>query len=151
MAAKPHPLTTDAERAHYLNLLADHLDRMPVDKIDFDLESWGSTPEDNACGTTACAMGYACLVPEFQKRGLKLMVGERVARTVAGYNRFMTRGRPFALPVFDHGGGWNAITAFWGLSETNVSWLFDEDSYNDPTRENVIKRLRELAEELTHD
>ena len=31
------------------------------------------TPDLNACGTTACALGWAGSMPEFRKRGLKLV------------------------------------------------------------------------------
>ena len=58
--------------------LADYLEKR-VENKKFDMGTWGShvgdhdPKKDNFCGTTACAMGWATMIPSFQKLGL---VGE---------------------------------------------------------------------------
>lgn len=59
-----------------LLMLADRLESVPAPR--FDMESWcegewepGAT--EFPCGTTACALGYATTIPEFQALGLHLV------------------------------------------------------------------------------
>ena len=66
--------------------LADFLNKLPEEK--FDYSSWFFSSEDieydyetvnrvknralkNSCGTTGCALGWACAMPRFQRLGLK--------------------------------------------------------------------------------
>ena len=46
------------------------------------------TANINACGTTACAMGWAGSMPEFRKRGLKLVWEKDIG---SGYVEFVDR------------------------------------------------------------
>jgi len=65
-----------------LKKLADYLDSLPARK--FDLEHWVTTYEKgypredgkkSKCGTTACALGHAGLIPSFRRAGLKTQIG----------------------------------------------------------------------------
>jgi hypothetical protein len=62
------------EGRRLLLLLADFLDKL--DPARFDYTDWvGDSWEgkqDLSCGTTACAMGWACTMPEFRALGLRL-------------------------------------------------------------------------------
>ncbi len=50
---------------HRLEVLSKFLRTVPVEE--FDIETWRSP-----CGTTACAVGWACTIPEFKEAGLLL-------------------------------------------------------------------------------
>lgn len=53
--------------------LAEFLDRVPENRFDFSRwigEGWEGDPA--MCGTTACAIGHACFMPEFRKLGATL-------------------------------------------------------------------------------
>jgi hypothetical protein len=57
-----------------LLLLADFLEVLPIDRFDYNHWvglNWKGAP-DLSCGTTACALGWACAMPEFQALGLQL-------------------------------------------------------------------------------
>ncbi|MGH7749129.1 MAG: hypothetical protein ACREQ5_30855, partial [Candidatus Dormibacteria bacterium] len=55
--------------------LADFLENdVPADRFDFAHwvgKDWAGAP-DLSCGTSACALGWATTIPEFQALGLKL-------------------------------------------------------------------------------
>src|SRR5665213_1578337 len=62
--------------------LANYLDEVPAERFSF--VSWvGSDWKEgeSLCSTTACALGHACSIPEFQALGLRL-----------GISRFTDRG-----------------------------------------------------------
>lgn len=54
-----------------LNAIADLLDEFPHLH---NQETWESTPEDNACGTTACIAGWACILgtDDFKQKEMKV-------------------------------------------------------------------------------
>lgn len=70
---------------------------------------WLQTVE---CGTTACAVGLACLSGEFIKDGL-------------GFVRFAG----VMLPTYAGEDNWPAIESFFGLNEDQSRALFSEDAY----------------------
>ncbi len=86
-----------------LRTLANYLESVPKER--FDLHSWD-------CGTTACAVGYACKIPEFEQAGLGL--GSSGQPT---YN-----GRCF---------GFTAAAKFFGISSENAHKLFDANYYRE--------------------
>jgi hypothetical protein len=95
--------------------LADFLDNLPPER--FDLKVWvGKTwrgDADISCGTTACALGWASAVPEFQKLGLVL--------TDAGH------GGPIHPRIRD-----DEQVSFWDavLNATNFIFGLNEDETN---------------------
>lgn len=72
-----------------LRKLADYLSKLKPDAHrKFDMGSWFETTIEKikvnpktgvcttVCGTSACALGHAALIPEFQKAGLRLVVNK---------------------------------------------------------------------------
>lgn len=68
------PITIE-EQARRLEVLALFLETEVVDER-FDYAGWVGTDwegrEDLSCGTVACALGWATVIPEFQAMGLSL-------------------------------------------------------------------------------
>lgn len=117
----------------------------------FDLELWAgfvdkkgitSTDRDHLpepCGTTACACGYAALDPWFQKQGLTLHdkdTEEKIAN-VKAFNASLKTAVQYDLR-FRH----TAPCDFFGITNEAFDALFLADSYAQPTRHNVIRRIR---------
>lgn len=102
--------------------LADYLYTIPNRK--FDLSCW-------ECGTTACAMGYACKMPSFNRAGLRLI-----------------HGTPKYL-IYE---GFTAAAEFFGMSKDEAFGLFSP-SYNPlgykATPKGVAKQIRELVADKT--
>lgn len=73
----------------------------PEGEVGFDLSSWH-------CGTTACAVGHACLNPKFQEQGLKLVP---------------SRSDGF-IPSYAGNTGWEAVRSFFGLGAEEDDYLF---------------------------
>lgn len=67
----------------------------------------------NHCGTTACACGWAGLIPEFMEAGFSLVDGVPVYT-----NR---RGSDYK--------GWSAVQKFFSLNPTQAYHLFLDDAY----------------------
>jgi len=108
-----------------LQMLIDLLDRIPAEA--FDLSLW-----TNGCGTVACAIGHACLDPEFNKLGLMLRTG--------GMPGLWVNGVGFVAHNY------NAIAQFFGISEYTAYWLFAPDQYfprdwHDPKV--VVERIKQ--------
>lgn len=114
-----------------LQTLANFLRTCAPEK--FDLENWRSAPhtlsptdEDlNTCGTTACAVGWACSMPEFKAEGLY-------------YNGHMPVYAPVDAQPLSY---WRAVEEFFGLSFIEARWLFSIECYSTPSLWNVITRL----------
>lgn len=120
-----------------LNRLADHLDTVPVEQ--FDLQDWvgaANLGPDGfeivaGCGTVACAVGHACLMPEFQDEGLKF------DDDVPCY---MTFDRNFY--------GWFAVEEFFGLAFDSADKMFSAGSYDDyATSSEVAARIRQFLDD----
>jgi hypothetical protein len=83
-------------RTELLLLLATRLEQITeagdrVGPIGFDMRAWINFKDrEHICGTTACAMGHAALMPEFQAEGLyfrdhtgrELFTAEEVNRSI---------------------------------------------------------------------
>jgi hypothetical protein len=121
----------------------------------FHLREW---VEVNECGTTCCAMGYATLDPEFQKRGLRLMgfsstsTKDFVVKSAEDIaNQYAKRGRlnstlNFYIKYKDFD-NFDAIKVFFGFErDGTASMLFLASRYlvNNKSLRNVIGRLRYL-------
>ena len=97
----------------------------------FDLNEW-------KCGTTACAIGHACLDPELNRQGLYL---ERVAGDWGAWT-----------PSYGDSRSWGAVQAFFDLNFSNTLHLFAHDSYHDegeaPVRpQEVIARIQQFMKD----
>lgn len=123
---------------HYerLERLAALLDTVPPEK--FDLGSW-------ACGTTACAIGWAALDPTFRSEGLRLdcVPSPDTYHCYTVTDLTQTGGTFF--PVFGKAVYYAAAEAFWGLTNNQAHKLFAPWSYDPPgTPSDVAKRIRAL-------
>lgn len=116
-------------RTDRLLKLAEFLDTVEEDK--FSLVTWD-------CGTTACAVGWACRMPEFQAEGLGIDFEE-------GYG----------LPTFHGYGGWQAVREFFQIDHETAALLFSEYSYDiyspdegDLVRDGSTTTARQVAERI---
>jgi len=105
---------------------------LAVMDVGFDLTTWyreGPDYDDgiesyNECGTTACAVGHACLDVWFNAQGLV---------------------RDGGIPQFEDNSGWDAVAEFFEIDDGYTpGWLFLSDSYQgEATRFDVASRIRE--------
>ena len=133
-----------------LLVLANFLDAVPAEK--FHLGNWRDTVMtieadtsppymllrkeldddrllDHACGTTACAVGWACVIPAFKEQGLHW------------------DGDIAFIHGDVHEVGWDAAEEFFGLDSTESGKLFRYSSYergNNGPRD-VAARIREMV------
>lgn len=81
----------------------------------FDLQHWFAGTTALNCGTTACAMSFACLLPEFQTQGLylsKLSQSPRYKDSI-GYMY----------------GGFSAAREFFEITSNEALQLFSDSYY----------------------
>jgi hypothetical protein len=127
-----------ATRKRRLTKLADRLAKVQEER--FDMALWAahngehSPEEDNFCGTAACALGHAAMIPAFKRAGL-------------GLDWFLRdEGNPdkgwSAFVRFDGFDSEDAGAAFFGLSAEEANKLFLDTN---ATRKEVIKNIRKLA------
>jgi len=130
-----------------LLVLANFLDTVPTFK--FDLTSWRHHPgadhyvqdsdlvdsnlTDMTCGTTACAVGWACSIPEFNAQGL--FWEDRPVYEVAG--------------VWGKHRSWGAVTGFFDLGTYDAEHLFTYDLYPFGERgpKDVAARIRTFVKD----
>jgi hypothetical protein len=109
----------------------------------FDLLSWAgplnAAPGENGdCGTVACAVGHACLIPEFNRAGLRLV------------KRIPVYTVPASEDCEEHDeDGWVAAVEFFNLKIGQANFLFDGRYYDaryatGPAA--VARRIRLLVE-----
>lgn len=137
--------------------IADLVETIPPETL--EMKSFGA-PKRGACGTTVCAVGYACLTPHFQKQGLTaiLSYNQQPVKSIAEFNQalkdFMETeedGDSFDLvPIARDEGhterGWYAVEQFFGISFDQAEWLFY--SYDrDVTPQAVADRIRAFVHE----
>jgi hypothetical protein len=107
--------------------------------VKFSLSLWATTenslgiPEVD-CGTTACAVGLACISGEFRRAGLS----------------YAMRGSQI-IPFYKGRTEWAAVRSFFGLGDSADSYLFSQFSYPRKYRRGatgeryVAKRIREFV------
>lgn len=112
--------------------------------VGFNMAYWfDKTPNSEVfpgCGTTCCAFGLACLIPEFRAEGLVidkyrrpcLVPKDEVANWVNGETRL-----PTSVEMEDNEdnthryANFNAAAVFFGLSSRQAYMLFDPAAYED--------------------
>lgn len=106
----------------------------------FDLHSWKR--EDPECGTTACAIGYACTIPAFVNAGLSLSLHSEFPSE--GYARNYE-------PTYEGLKDFQAVAAFFDISVTLAEYLFLASPYRDKlsragTPRDVAEAIRKAIE-----
>lgn len=124
--------------------LADFLEQLPRKAL--KMETWvasrtGEPPSvsEPKCGTTACALGWAAVIPGFRRAGLRL----------AGMGVSLHHGGHEYVPMYEGYSGFSAGAKFFGMSLGASDHLFGADSYpGDPSKTTpkaVAKRIRKLV------
>lgn len=135
-----------------LNLLADLLEQR-VKPERFDLRTWscGDVIEEG-CGTTACAVGWACSFPEFNEMGLYL-----TKQFDPAYGLIMPGLSGFEAQTYhDAHLHWEAVSHCFGIHHDQATWLFDFYDYHENdqcdydnqthvTIQEVVARIREFT------
>jgi hypothetical protein len=123
----------------------DILRAVAAQALPFDMDAWVGG-DGEACGTAACAFGYACLDPAFQAEGLRLMFirrysdeleytpRKRTITTVADYNAIRSVPGTFA-PVFAGQHEFSAAATFYDILLDAAEYLFDPGCYRDEDNE----------------
>jgi hypothetical protein len=127
---------THSKEHQRLRKLADFLKTVPEAK--FDIGDWATkgfnpgNPEASECGSVACAVGWACTIPEFQAEGLHMHNSTPIYAAEDG-NAYQS---------------WHAARIFFGLDYDESQQLFSGSYYpggNAPPAD-VIKRIEDLLE-----
>lgn len=144
-----------------LLFLCDFLERLPNKKFNFgywiDNSSWRGLDIPTAvkidnlfhkCGTTGCAMGWACMLPKFKRLGLRM---GKAAPHIKGQREVDEYGSSGTL----------AIQQLFGVSKEEASYMFvsgqphPEDAMgdtryspdSDASAKQVARHLRKFAKE----
>ncbi len=128
-----------------LERLAGFLEGLPPEKLDMGRWAGGAcldprSREQGGCGTTACALGWATTIPEFQAAGLKL----RERDWGPGFTPCVE------TPDYD-ATGFEAGMVFFDLSYTQALHLFEPSeypNYEDVSVGQVVERIREMLAEV---
>lgn len=130
------PATPDSDKETHtkrLLRLAEILAAVP--DFQFNMDTWGEhgddrepTPEQNYCGTSACALGWAALDGQFRADGLA--------------SRWVRDSDGWYLIVGDNHGPITTGAEFFGLTFDESDTLFGGHL---SVREDVIAHIRELA------
>jgi hypothetical protein len=108
--------------------------------VKFDLGDWGETKTEKpelSCGTTACAIGLACISGAFKKQGFTYSDG------------FIRSG--WIAPVYRDANEWGAVCDFFELNLSDAHSLFLDTSYPNKLRTGaaaeraVAKRIRDFV------
>lgn len=91
----------------------------------------------NSCGTSACAVGWSCMDPNFKDQGLSLSTVKSIFT-----------GDNLLLPSFEGETGWDAVEKFFDLDFRVAELLFCEENYFNDSRE-VFVRCGELIPNIT--
>lgn len=116
--------------AERLTILAEHLKTVP--RKHFSMGAWGKRGfEKHACGTTACAAGWACTIKKFKQAGLKMHFAFKDA--THGYPLFTLKGEDGSAPIVRDGS--EAISYFFELTGHETEYLFGADHERTPKQE----------------
>lgn len=111
--------------------ILDNLADLSVTKDDFkELPS--------ACGTAACACGYAALDPWFRQRGFEFYIEDDQPTVVYRTDQGITLH-------------WDAVDTFFGLAHSDASFLFSASGYSNGDYKNVdavLNRIKEFIKQV---
>lgn len=98
-----------------------------------------------SCGTAACAMGWACMIPEFQKEGLQLVCPE------SEYPRNKFQGTPIYNDGKNVHSEFGACVEFFDITWKQAYYLFDPSEYDPKIQDtvrprHVISRIDDVLE-----
>ena len=112
---------------------AEFLEQLPPKRWDYGHwvgKSWQGAP-DLSCGTTACALGWACTIHSFRKLGLRMGGGAKWDRT----------------PMFMRQVGSAACALFFDIPHDTAACIVQPGHFmrNDATAKQVAKLIRWVA------
>ena len=131
-----------------LEHLKEILSKVPVNQ--FDLGVWIVGAKDNGkkfeqliggCGTSACAIGWACTDEDFNKQGLHYSIDEdELEEAKEGFIKFE---EVTGFPRFEDEKGFYAVCKFFDIPYYIAEWLFLEEHYPIPkiTPKDVIDKI----------
>lgn len=102
--------------------LAEFLETVPEER--FDLSNW-ATGKLEDCNTAACAVGWACAIPEFKEAGLYLVIPEDADLC--------------CCPKFCNLCGFDAVQSFFDLTRDQAE-VFDVVHYLDRDSEGLLSQ-----------
>jgi hypothetical protein len=119
--------------------LAEYLDNVSPET--FNMKTWATAYE---CGTTACAMGHACDIPEFKELGLKLNWQTVISKTCRTALVELSEGLFTKVGI-------SAAQALFDLDVEQACFLFSGQTdggldREDETPTDVAKRIRTFVE-----
>ena len=126
-----------------LLLLADFLEKLPPERVDYHrwVGAGWKGHQDLSCGTSACALGWAATMPEFQALGLRI-------RSKKGFNAYVglegVEAPSFAAP-------YKAAKKIFDLKEGDAEYLFapeDDDYAYSPVQ--VARKIRWFVDSGGH-
>lgn len=101
--------------------------------------------KEGSCGTTACAFGHACMMPEFQKKCLRLEV------TVSqGWTTTVDAVATYTDKNGDRRAGVWAGALFFKISESEAVHIFDPSEYScgRSSKYYVIRRINSQIKKM---
>jgi hypothetical protein len=129
-----------------LNLLADRLEKLPPEGPGFNMCSWGNRPSYHACDTTACAMGHAALMPEFQELGLSAQDSDgNKLLTAEQFNKVVLSEAEVIICFNDEGGGYPAAQNLFGITDVAALYLFGPSGISASEEAHRIRKFIEGA------
>lgn len=137
--AKGKSVTYQAIGNRRLLKLAAYLRTVPPRRFNYNRwvgDDWEGAP-DLSCGTTACALGWATVMPEFRRLGLKMKEDEGGGYVVLGDDTNVWTDPDPSI---------NAAVQVFGLTEDEALLLFtpgyDEDT---ATPKQVAKKIEKFV------
>ncbi len=117
--------------------LADFLYSLPR-RTKFNMDFFAEKIDDGkpACGTAACAAGWAASIPSFRRAGYKL-----IRQRHGGFSG----GIGAIVPAFRKARGDDALNDFFDLEHYQTIQLFGSGNPNDP--KDAARRIREIVRE----
>lgn len=118
-----------------LTMLRNQLATLTDEQL--DMHDWMSVeePKIDDCGTVACALGWACLLPEFKAQGLTLE-----HPSGAPFPTFRTDGEVFH--------NYKAAQKFFQISSEHAQALFNPETYIEDEDEDEDWSFDEYGDEI---